>query len=65
MQILEREYPGGATMIPNPDSDPGGFKRVNGLLRLERELFGDWCSLIFRPSGGGGYVILFVIHLWV
>ena len=34
---------------------PGGsaeFQRANALLKLERELFGAWCELTFRPGMG-------------
>tara|TARA_B100001142_G_scaffold329924_1_gene395145 strand:- start:2262 stop:3590 length:1329 start_codon:yes stop_codon:yes gene_type:complete len=53
MQVLEREFPD-IPMLPE-----GQFERANTLLRLERQLFSDWCGLVFRPSmpgpfGGGG-----------
>ena len=34
---------------------PGGsteFQLANNLLKLERELFGAWCELTFRPGMG-------------
>ena len=54
MQILDSNFPG-PQMIPEPDSPQ--FKEANELLGLERKLFGAWCSLVFRPSGGiGGFM---------
>jgi len=44
MQILEREFPDHPTL---PEED---FDKANVLLKLERQLFSDWCGLVFRPS---------------
>jgi len=52
MQLLESNFDG-PKMCPDPGSPQ--FKEANELLRLERQLFGDWCSLVFRPSGGLGF----------
>eukprot|EP00238_Polyblepharides_amylifera_P014327 CAMPEP_0196586900 /NCGR_PEP_ID=MMETSP1081-20130531/55871_1 /TAXON_ID=36882 /ORGANISM="Pyramimonas amylifera, Strain CCMP720" /LENGTH=457 /DNA_ID=CAMNT_0041908921 /DNA_START=297 /DNA_END=1670 /DNA_ORIENTATION=- len=56
MQILEREFPSTRQMCPEPGTQD--FDRANELLRLERQLFGDWCGLIFRPPGGGALSFL-------
>lgn len=50
MQLLESNFDG-PQMCPPPGSSQ--FEEANELLRLERQLFSDWCSLVFRPSGGG------------
>ena len=47
MQILEREFPGRTTL---PEDK---FEAANVLLRLERQLFSDWCGFVFRPSMPG------------
>ena len=44
MQILEREFPERVTL---PEDK---FDLANKLLKLERQLFSDWCGLVFRPS---------------
>ena len=49
MQILEQTFPE-IPMIPEEH-----FDRANMLLRLERQLFSDWCGLVFRPSGPGPF----------
>jgi len=58
MQIIEREFPAPEYPALIPGSGSEGFERANGLLKLERNLFSEWCGLIFRPSGpslfGGG-----------
>lgn len=47
MQVLEREFPERPTL-------PGDkFDQANVLLKLERQLFSDWCGLVFRPSMPG------------
>lgn len=69
MQLLEQEFPGGAfgpygpAALPGP-GDKDTLERSNRLLKAERQLFGAWCNLAFRPSapampsflnrGGGG-----------
>ena len=52
MQILDETFPD-RPLLPAAD---GELARANSLLKLERELFGWWCQLTFRPSGpfGGG-----------
>jgi len=50
MQIIENEFPNSVKMIPTDDND---FDFANELMRLERQLFSDWCGLVFRPSGPG------------
>lgn len=47
MQILEREFP------ENPTLPADRFEQANVLLKLERQLFSDWCGLTFRPSMPG------------
>ena len=49
MQIIEQTFPD-IPMIPEEH-----FDRANTLLRLERQLFSDWCGLVFRPSGPGPF----------
>jgi len=44
MQVLEREFPQRVTL---PEDK---FELANKLLKLERQLFSDWCGLAFRPS---------------
>lgn len=51
MQILEANFEG-PRLCPAPGTPE--FDEANALLKLERQLFGDWCNLIFRPSGGMG-----------
>eukprot|EP00667_Euglena_gracilis_P003652 EG_transcript_3663 len=49
IQLLDSMYAAQPPeMVP---TDDGLRKKAEELLRLERRLFGDWCSLIFRPSG--------------
>ena len=52
MQILDETFPE-RPLLPTDGAQRG---RANELLKLERELFGWWCQLTFRPSGpfGGG-----------
>ena len=50
MMTLEKLFPGAKSMWPADDSPE--LARATSLMRLERELFGDWCSLVFRPSYG-------------
>lgn len=49
MQRIEQAFPDSPAMLP---SDARGLERANALLRLERELFSDWCQLTFRPGLG-------------
>jgi len=49
MQLIEQAFPDAPAMLP---ADPEGLDRANALLRLERELFRDWCGLCFRPGLG-------------
>jgi len=55
MQLLEQEFPGepfgpyGPAMLPAP-GDKKNLAAANALLKEERNLFGAWCSLVFRPS---------------
>jgi glutathione S-transferase len=37
-----------------PQEGTSEDKRAQMLMRLERDLFGRWCGLVFRPSLGGG-----------
>jgi glutathione S-transferase len=50
MQLLETTFP----TIETVPRDPSALKRANELLRLERELFGWWCTLTFRRTLGNG-----------
>mmetsp|Transcript_42167 Transcript_42167/g.78891 ORF Transcript_42167/g.78891 Transcript_42167/m.78891 type:complete len:531 (-) Transcript_42167:18-1610(-) len=50
MQVLDQSFPEGPQMVPL--SDPEALEQANQLLRLERQLFGDWCGLTFRPGKG-------------
>jgi glutathione S-transferase len=47
MQRIEQAFPDAPPMLP---SDARGLERANSLLRLERELFSDWCQFTFRPG---------------
>lgn len=49
MMTLEQLFTG-KPMWPAEDSPE--LERAKALMRLERELFGDWCGLVFRPSYG-------------
>lgn len=53
MLNLERTFQGSKykKMWPN-ESDKEELARATQLMRLERELFSTWCSLVFRPSIG-------------
>jgi len=51
MQLLEANFDG-PKMCPEPGTPE--FDEANKLLKLERQLFGDWCSLVFRPGSSGG-----------
>ena len=49
MQLIEAEFGDfGPTMFPSPGDPEIG--RAQELLSLERELFGAWCQLVFRPD---------------
>jgi len=51
MQVIESTFASfGPPMLP---SDDAGVGRANELLQLERQLFGAWCGLVFRPSMPG------------
>jgi len=47
MQVLDATFPS-KPMLPQ---GPGDLDLANKLLKLERELFGAWCSFVFRPGG--------------
>ena len=40
-------------MVPDKETQPQHYKRYQSLMRLERELFRWWCTLVFRPENGG------------
>ena len=49
MQLIEAEFSDfGPAMFPSP-GDPA-LARAKELLALERDLFGAWCQLVFRPD---------------
>merc|ERR1719296_746771 len=53
MELLDKWHPvedGYRRMMP-ADDDAQGKARYQQLANLERELFGWWCELIFRPEG--------------
>jgi len=53
MELLDEWHPtseGYKAMLPK---DSAGLQRYDQLARLERELFSWWCTLVFRPEGGG------------
>lgn len=54
MLLLDRKFRGPSHRIMWPDDDEVKLKRASALMRLERELFGAWCDLVFRSSFGGG-----------
>ena len=47
MSLIEATFPA-RPMLPPPGS--AAADRASALLRLERQLFGAWCDLTFRPS---------------
>lgn len=49
MQVLDMSFPEGPQMVPK---DSEKLEQANELLQLERQLFGDWCGLTFRPGKG-------------
>jgi len=54
MELLDRMYPpsqGHPAMMPTEEE---GVKRHQRLSGLERDLFGKWCQLLFRPEMDGG-----------
>jgi glutathione S-transferase len=54
MELLDQWYnteDGYKPMMPAEDNQAAN-QRYQQLTRLERELFGAWCSLVFRPDGG-------------
>eukprot|EP00747_Dinoflagellata_sp_TGD_P220291 gnl/TRDRNA2_/TRDRNA2_92287_c0_seq1.p1 gnl/TRDRNA2_/TRDRNA2_92287_c0~~gnl/TRDRNA2_/TRDRNA2_92287_c0_seq1.p1 ORF type:complete len:735 (+),score=106.32 gnl/TRDRNA2_/TRDRNA2_92287_c0_seq1:319-2205(+) len=49
------EYsPAGYLTLPRIQADSALLKTAEGLLGLERELFGAWCQWCFRPGDGPG-----------
>lgn len=52
MELLDRWHPeedGYRRMLPK-EGDDASWERFRRLSRLERELFGCWCNLVFRPE---------------
>ncbi len=52
MLNLERTFTGPNHPKLWPDDNSEEFDRATSLMKLERQLFGDWCGLVFRPSYG-------------
>lgn len=52
MLMLDKEFSGPLHPSLWPDSSSPEQPRAKALMRLERELFSLWCSLVFRPSVG-------------
>ena len=52
MMNLERTFTGPHHPKMWPDGDSEELERASSLMRLERQLFSDWCGLVFRPSYG-------------
>jgi len=50
MQVLDERFPGEPRMVPPPGTEER--ERAQELLRLERTLFGAWCTLTFAPGKG-------------
>ena len=38
------------SMWPTVSDSEGEIQRANSLMRSERDLFGRWCNLVFRPG---------------
>lgn len=57
MELLDEMHPsseGYRQMVPDAKRQPSDYRRYQELSQLERELFRWWCTLMFRPEGGGG-----------
>lgn len=54
MLSLERAFPAPKHRAMWPSAGSREDARAQKLMRLERDLFGRWCDLVFRPSLGGG-----------
>jgi len=57
MQLLDEWHDpseGYKRMVPSQKSEPQQFQQYQSLMRLERELFGWWCTFMFRTESGGG-----------
>jgi glutathione S-transferase len=60
MELLDHwhsEQDGYRPMLPR-EGDTAGWERYKKLARLERDLFGWWCTLLFRPEGGNPLTML-------
>lgn len=51
MLFLDRTYSGGKHPSLWPTEGDHQHERAVNLIRLERDLFGRWCNLLFRPGG--------------
>lgn len=54
MLYLDRSYSGDNHPSMWPVESTPEYDRAVRLMRLERDLFGRWCNLLFRPGGGSG-----------
>lgn len=54
MLNLERNFPAPKHKKMWPSESDSDYTRTVQLMRLERDLFSRWCTLVFRPSIGGG-----------
>jgi glutathione S-transferase len=52
MMTLEKTFNGPTNKRMWPEDGSPQLERAHALMRLERQLFGDWCNLVFRPSYG-------------
>ena len=58
MELLDQWHPEEEGYRPMLPSDNEGYTRYQQLARLERDLFGWWCTFLFRPESGsssGGF----------
>ena len=51
MLNLDRMYVGSKHKSMWPDETSDEHERAVKLMKLERQLFGAWCNLVFRPPG--------------
>jgi glutathione S-transferase len=54
MMTLEGTFTGPQHMRMWPEEGTPDFARAQALMRLERQLFGLWCNLVFRGAMGNG-----------
>jgi len=53
MAMIDQVFQGPEHRKMLPNSDSADWRRMQELLSLERELFGSWCSYVFRGGPGG------------